>query len=117
MGVRRNGDVGVGVEQATGHSQMNEQLVRGRLASEGFKVKDDVLADAMDAGDAQTDEGCGHGFGVGLEGLTGAAEGGGKDALAVGAVVDALGYGFDFWKFWHGVELVSHCGGGSLMRG
>ena len=27
------------------------------------------------------------------------------------AVEDALGYGFDFKEFGHGVKLASHCGG------
>ena len=111
VGVRRNGDVGVGVEQAAGHAEVDEELVGGGLAAEGFEVEDDVFADAMDAGDAEPGESSGHGFGVGLEGLAGSAEGGGEDALAMGSVMDALGYGFDFWEFGHGVDLVSHCVG------
>jgi hypothetical protein len=111
VGVRWDGDGGVGVEQAASHAEVDEELVGGGFGAEGFEVKDDVFADAMDARDAESGEGGGHDFGVGLEGFAGAAEGGGEDALAVGAVVDALGYGFDLWEFGHGVGLVSHCGG------
>jgi hypothetical protein len=90
---------------------MDEELVGGRLVAWTFEVEDDVLADAMDAGDAKSSEDGGKDFWIGLEGLAGTAEDSGEDALAVGAVMDALGDGFDFGEFGHGVGLVSHCGG------
>ena len=50
----------------------------------------------MDAVDAGVGEGFGDGLGWGFEGLGLVAGPDGEDGLAVDALVDAVGYGFDF---------------------
>lgn len=84
---------------------MDDELAGRGLAGFAFEIENNVLADAMDAGDAKAGERGGHGVGVGFEGLAGAAEFCGENALAVGAVMDAVGDGFDFGEFGHGSGL------------
>lgn len=112
MSVRRHGHISMGIKQAASHSEVNEKLAGGGFAAWAFEVKDDVLANAMNPGDAEASESGGDDVGCGLEGLAGTAARNRENTLAVGAVVDALGDGFDFGEFGHGVDLVSHCGGG-----
>lgn len=102
VGVRWNGDLGWGDEQASGHAEMDDPLgfglVRGLAAAE---IEDDVLALAVDAVDAEAGEGVGHLGAWGFEGLLVTAEPDGEDALAAHAGVDSVGDGFDFGEFRH----------------
>ena len=65
------------------------------------EIDDDGLADAVDAVDAAAGESFDDLVGRGLEGLGLVAGPDGADRLAVDALVDAVGYGFDFGEFGH----------------
>ena len=110
VGVRREWDVGGGDEQAAGHAEVDQALrvrrarfarrwsLRGRFG----QVNHDVLADAVDAGDAQAGERGGHLMRRGFERFFIGGEPGGDDAVAADAAVDAVGYGFYFGELGHG---------------
>ena len=98
VGVRWDGGVGGGDEEAACHAKMDQEL--GGLFVVG-EVDDDGLAYAVNAVDAGVGEGFGDGLGWGFEGLGLVAGPDGADGLAVDALVDAVGYGFDFGEFGH----------------
>ena len=98
MGVGWDGGVGRGDEQAAGHAQVDQELGGFFVMGE---VDDDGFAYAVDAVDAAVGEGFGDGFGRGLEGLGLVAGPDAADGLAVDALVNAVGYSFDFGEFGH----------------
>ena len=89
---------GGGDEEAAGHAEMDQEL--GGVLVVG-QVDDYGFAYAVDAVDAGVGEGFGDGLGWGFEGLGLVAGPDGADGLAVDALVDAVGYGFDFGEFGH----------------
>ncbi len=114
MGVRREGEPGGGDEQAAGHPEMDQQLGlrvrrsgfairRGRAVARAssLEVDDDVLADAVDASNAQAGERLRHFCRRGPEGLLISTEPGGDDSVAAEAAVHAVGDGFHFGEFGH----------------
>lgn len=110
MSVGRNRDFSLGDEQAARHAEVDEELgntgMRGqrrwdRRRIGSGEVEDDGLADAVDVVDAAASEGGGDEVGGGLEGLGLVAEPYGADPVALDALVDAVGDGFDFGKLGH----------------
>ena len=99
MGVGRDGSVRGGDEEASGHAEMDEEL-SGLFAS--GEIDDDGLAYAMDAVDTAAGEDLDDLVGGGFEGLGLVAGPDRADGLAVDALVDAVGYRFDFGEFGHG---------------
>ena len=104
VGVGRALDIGIGDEQAAGHAEVHDPLDRVAVGI-GAEVEDDVLAHAVDALDGAAGERLGHGGGRCLHRLALAREPDFLDAVAVDAGVDAIGYGFDFGEFGHGLEF------------
>ena len=98
MGVGWDGGVGGGDEEAACHAKMDQELGGLFVVCE---VNDDGLAYAVNAVDAGVGEGFGDGFGWRLEGLGFVAGPDGEYGLAGDALVDAVGYGFDFGEFGH----------------
>lgn len=81
---------------------------RGRKS----EVECDGFSDAVDAVDAAAGEGLDDLVGRGFEGLGLVAGLYTDNRLAVNAGVDAVGDGFDFGEFWHGLGQYSLCGVG-----
>lgn len=98
VGVGRERDFRRGDEQATGHTEVDEEFGGCFIA---LHSHDDGFADAVDGLDEGSGEGGGD-LGLGrLEGLRLAAGPDTGDAGAVAAGVDACGDGFDFGKLRH----------------
>lgn len=98
MGVRRDGRIRRGDEQAASHAEMDEKL---GLALFSVQIDNDGLADAMNALDAAAGESLDNLVGRGFEGLRLVAGPDGADGLAVDTGVDAVGDGFNFGEFGH----------------
>lgn len=124
VGVRGKREARVGNEEAAGHAEMHnplglcvrrdrfafpgESFAVGGAASSGtraFKIHNDVLADAADAGDAAARQCFGEDGGRSFEGLLMGREPGGEDDVSVKEAVDAVGDSFDFREFGHGPVL------------
>ena len=109
VGVRGDGALWGGDEEAAGHAEVDDPLGLGWAGGSGGEGADDVFADAADGEDDEVFEagclgggGSGEGFGVG-------AEPGFADAVPLEALVDAAGDGFDFGQFGHCWILVDGC--------
>jgi hypothetical protein len=100
VSVGRDGGVGGGDEKPSGHTEMDEEL--GWLFLSG-EIDDDGFAYAMNAVDAAAGEDFDDLVGWRLEGLGLVAGPDGTDGFAVDSLVDAIGYGFDFGEFRHGL--------------
>ena len=98
VGVGWDGSIRGGDEEATGHAQVDQEL-GGLLIVR--QVDDYGLAYAVNAVNAGVGEGFGDGLGWRLEGLGLVAGPDREDGLAGDALMDAIGYGFDFGEFGH----------------
>ncbi len=98
MGVRGDGGLGCGDQQASGHAEVYEEL-RGRLFAR--EIDDDGLANAVDAVDAAASKGLDDFVRRRFERLRLVAGPDRADGLAVNAFVDAVGDRFDFGEFGH----------------
>ena len=113
VGVRNDGLVSVGDDEASGHAEVDDPLVRGggvRCGRLRGEVADDVFADSADGQEPGAGESVLLLAQRGFHGFAIAAEPGAEDLSVQDALVNAAGNGFDFRQFGHRLIVGRGCG-------